>query len=336
MTRFYVVGGRQKLGSDAYSTEEWHHYGAGLIASVDTATGELEAVAEYVSPPEACAAVDDPSILFKTATLSGSRFYVPTQTEVLVFDVPSFRRLEYISLPAFNDVHHVTPGPNGTLFVANTGLDMVMELESDGTVLREWSTAGEELWTRFSPDVDYRKVVTTKPHKSHPNHVCFIDGEAWVSRCDSRDLFCLTRERAPIAIADRWIHDGLVRGDSVYFTAVNGQVIVVDRPTMTVRRTVDLNRIVGREGDAPLGWCRGIEVIDEDRVAVGFSRLRPTKWKEKVKWVKHKLGGNDVGLLPTRLAIFNLRTEQLEQEISLEPVGMNVVFSIHRQSEAGV
>lgn len=333
MARYYVVGGRQKPGSDVYSKEEWHHYGAGVVVSVDTETRELEAVLEYVSPPEACAAVDDPSILFKTATLRGSRLYVPTQTEVLVYEVPSFERVGLISLAAFNDVHHVTPSANGggTLFVANTGLDMVMELNPDGSVVREWSTAGEELWTRFSRDVDYRKVVTTKPHRSHPNHVCFVDGEAWVTRCDQKDLFCLTEDRPPVPIADRWIHDGLVRGDDVFFTAVNGQVITVDRESMTVRRTSDLNRIVGREGDAPLGWCRGIEVVDPDRVVVGFSRLRPTKWKEKVAWVKGKLRGSDVGLMPTRIAQFDLASERLEWEIDLEPVGMNVIFSVHEQ-----
>ena len=336
MSHFYVVGGRQKAGSDVYSKDEWHQYGAGMIVSVDTETGVVEPVLEYVSPPEVCAAGDDPSILFKTATLKGSRFYVPTQTEVLVYEVPSFRQVGYVTLPSFNDVHHVTPAANGNLFVANTGLDMVQEIEPSGAVVREWSTAGEELWTRFSKDVDYRKVVTTKPHKSHPNHVCFIDGDAWVSRCDSRDLFCLTSDRPPVAVADRWIHDGLVRGDSIYFTAVNGQVIIVDRPTMTVRRTVDLNRLAGRddESDAPLGWCRGIEVLDDDRVAVGLSRLRPTKWKEKVRWVKHKLGGSGIGMMPTRIAIFNLRTDELEQEVNLEPVGMNVVFSIHDQARA--
>ena len=333
MARYYVVGGRQKAGTDALSKEEWHHYGAGLIVSVDTATGSIEPVLEYVSPPEACAAGDDPSIVFKTATLKDGRFYVPTQTELLIYDVPSFERVGYVSLPAFNDVHHVTPNPNGaeTLFVANTGLDMVMEMKRDGAVVREWSTAGEPLWSRFSRDVDYRKVVSTKPHKSHPNHVCFIDGEAWVSRCDQKDLFCLTSERAPVPIADRWIHDGLVRGNDVFFTAVNGQVITLDRPSMTVRRTTDLNRIAGRGPESPLGWCRGIEVIDPDRVVVGFSRLRPTKWKEKVNWVKHKLGGSGVGLAPTRIAGFDLAAEKLLWEIDLEPVGMNVIFSIHAQ-----
>jgi hypothetical protein len=254
--------------------------------------------------------------------------YVPTQTELLIYDVPSFECQAYVSLPCFNDVHHVCPGPAGTLFVANTGLDMVLEVTHGGEVRREWSVVGEPLWTRFSRDVDYRKVVTTKPHKSHPNHVFFLDGEVWVTRCDQHDALCLTREQDPIPIGDTSIHDGLVRGDRVYFTQVSGHVIVVDGATKRVCRRFDLNAIAG--GRTPLGWCRGIEVLDGDLVVVGFSRLRPTKWKENVQWVKHRLGGHGIGPLPTRIAMFDLKEKQLCWEVDLESAGMNVVFSIHR------
>jgi hypothetical protein len=332
MTLLYVLGGRQKAGVRPDSKEEWHHYAAGLIVSVDSDTGAVRPEVEYHSPPDACAD-DDPSIVFKTGTLVGSRLYAPTQTEILVYEVPSFRRCGYVSLPCFNDVHHARPGPAGTLFVANTGLDMVVEVALDGTVRGEWSAIGEALWTRFSREVDYRKVVTTKPHRSHPNHVCFLDGEPWVTRCDQHDVWCLTREQPPIPIADKYIHDGLVRGDSVYFTAVNGQVVVVDAGSKTVRRRFDLNAIAG--GGTPLGWCRGIEVLDDDHVVVGFSRLRPTKWKENVQWVKHRLGGDGTGLRPTRIALFDLRHEKICWDVDLEPAGMNVVFSIHAAAQAG-
>jgi hypothetical protein len=332
MTQFYVVGGRQKPGVD-YTTEEWHHYAAGLVLLVEPETGSLRPCAEYVSPPDACAVQADPSIVFKTATLVGSRLYVPTQTELLTYQLPSFERVGYVSLPCFNDVHHVCPGPEGTLLVANTGLDMVVEVTPEGRVCREWSVIGEELWTRFARDVDYRKAVTTKPHKSHPNHVWFLDGEIWVTRCDQHDAYCLTRPQAPIAIAEDCIHDGLVRGASIYFTVVKGQVVVVDAATREVRRRSDLNAITG--GRTPLGWMRGIEVLDDDHVVVGFSRLRPTKWKQNVRWVKHQLGGDGSDLLPTRIAMFDLRRGKLCWELNLEPAGMNVVFSVHRVEPGG-
>jgi hypothetical protein len=327
MTLLYAVGGSQRPGA-THRTKEWHTYGAGVVVSVEVETGRLESCVEYVSPPEVCPESQDPSILFKSGTLVESKLYVPTPTELLVYDVPSFTRSRYVSLPCFHDVHHVRPGADGTLVVANTGLDMVVEVGPDNTVRREWSVTGDAPWKRFSKEVDYRKVVSTKPHHSHPNHVFFLDGDLWVTRCDQHDALCLSREQAPIPIAEGLIHDGLVRGDSVYFTVVSGEVVIVDSAEKAVRRRFDLNAISG--GGAPLGWCRGIEVLDDDHVVVAVSRLRPTKWKQNVRWVKYRLGGRGTGLLPTRLIMFDLRKERRCWEVDLEPAGMNVVFSVHR------
>lgn len=327
MSQFYVVGGRQKSLKDIESVPEWHHYEAAVVVKADMGAGTLEPVLEYVSPPDVCASMDNASILFKTGTVVDSQLYVPTQTELLVYRLPEFELQRYVSLPHLNDVHHVRPGRDGTLLVANTGLDMVMEVGADDRVANVWNVLGENPWARFSPDVDYRKVVSTKPHRSHPNHVWFLEDELWVTRCNQHDALCLTRDREPIPLGDAWVHDGLVRGGRIYFTSVNGFVIVVDAASKQVVGRYDLNAIAG--GGPPLGWCRGIEVIEEDRVVVGFSRLRPTRWKENVRWVKHRFGGGGVGLKPTRLLTFDLAARTVEQEVNLEPGGLNVVFSIH-------
>jgi hypothetical protein len=260
--------------------------------------------------------------------LANGKLYVPTQTEILVYDVPSFSLSRYLSLPCFNDVHHVRPGPDGNLLVANTGLDMVLEIAPDDSVRREWSAIEEELWTRFSRNVDYRKVLSTKPHRSHPNHVFSMNDELWVTRCDQHDVRCLTKVHPPIQLADSAIHDGLAREGSVYFTVVSGEIVIVDALERTVRRRVDLNKVVD-EG-RPLGWCRGIEVLDDDHVIVAFSRLRPTKWRQNVRWAKSRLGGSGRGLLPTRLVMVDLRRERSCWEANLEPAGLNAVFSVHR------
>jgi hypothetical protein len=259
--------------------------------------------------------------------MAGRKLYVPTQTEVLVYDVPSFSCSRQVSLPCFNDVHHVRPGPNAGLLIANTGLDMVMEIAPDDSVRREWSVIGEDPWTRFSKDIDYRKVSSTKPHRAHPNHVFYIGDDLWVTRCDKSDVLCLTREHPPIQVANTAIHDGLVHDSGVYFTVVRGEIVVVDGAERIVRRRVDLNRIAGN--GPPLGWCRGIEVLDADHVVVAFSRLRPTKWRENVRWAKRRLGSRGIGLLPTRLAMVDIRQERFCWEANLEPAGLNAVFSVH-------
>lgn len=325
MTLLYAVGGRQKPGVTE-RVEEWHHFAAGVIVSIHAETGRVEACMDYVSPPDVCPP-EDPSIVFKAGTLMEDELYVPTTTELLVYDLPSFTRTRYVSLPCFNDVHHVLPGPDDSLLVANTGLDMVVEVAPDDTVRREWTVIDEELWARFSRDVDYRKVASTKPHRSHPNFLFYVDDELWVTRCDQHDALCLSRERPPMPVANGLIHDGVVHGDSIYFTVVSGEVVVVDAADKSVRRRFDLEAIVG--DGPPLGWCRGIDVLDDDHVVVGFSRLRPTRWKENIRWVKHRLGGGGSGLRPTRLVMFDLRRERLCWEVDLEPVGMNAVFSVH-------
>jgi hypothetical protein len=328
MTSLYVIGGRQKRGVDIARTDEWHHYSAGIIVSVDLETGSVRSCVEHISPPDACASAQDPSILFKAGTLVGNRLYVPTQTELLIYTLPSFTRVGYRSLPCFNDVHHVCPGPDDSLLVANTGLDMVVEVTRDGVVRREWSVIGETLWTRFSRDVDYRKVVTTKPHRSHPNHVFLLGDDIWVTRCDQHDALCLTREQPVIHLGDRPVHDGLVRNERIHFTMVSGHVVIVDAATKCVSGRHDLNAIYG--ATKSLGWARGLEVLDDDHIVVGFSRLRPTKWKQNIQWVKNQLGGEASDVFPTRIAMFDIRRGRLCWEVDLERAGMNAVFSIHR------
>ena len=89
---------------------------------------------EYKTPPEARAS-NESSHSFKSATLVGNKLYTCTSTEVLIFEVPSFKRIGYISLPCFNDLHHVTPTPEGNLLVANTGIsENLSSLKNGGAV----------------------------------------------------------------------------------------------------------------------------------------------------------------------------------------------------------
>ena len=62
---------------------------------------------EYTSRPGTYGPSD--AVLFKSASVVGDRMYCTTQTEVLVLALPDFTEIAYISLPIFNDVHHVVP-----------------------------------------------------------------------------------------------------------------------------------------------------------------------------------------------------------------------------------
>ncbi len=323
--QLYVVGGAQK--KTAHQVEEWHRHRQGLIVRIDTRTGSHQKCVEYVSPPEACAE-QDPAVLFKAATLDKDTFYVCTQTEVLLFDYPSFEQKGYISLACFNDVHHVRPTNRGTLIVVTTGLDLLVEIDQQGHVIQEWNVLGEDPWERFSKDIDYRKVVTTKPHHAHPNFCFFIDDELWATRFEQRDAISLENPERRIDIGVEKPHDGIVHQGKVYFTTVDGHIIVADTSSLEVETVLNLNEI--NDAGLALGWCRGLLVLDEEKLVVGFSRLRPTKIRENLRWMKHKLGLRETaGNMSSRIALYDIKSKTLCWEQDVEDYGLNVVFSIH-------
>src|SRR6266496_1534290 len=162
MTNLLITGGQQKANRSPFGTKDWCEYHKGIILGIDTKTGERCSSIEYFSPPETISD-ERPEVIFKAGTVEGDRLYLCTQTEVMIYALPHFELLNYISLPCFNDLHHVRTMPDGNLLVVNTGLDMVLMMTKDGAVLREWNVLGEDPWLRFSRDIDYRKI-DTKPH----------------------------------------------------------------------------------------------------------------------------------------------------------------------------
>lgn len=320
MRSLYVVGGQQRSPRSVLNDDQnWYEYQKGIILQVDLETQAVETRVKYVSPPEVCANGD--AVLFKAGTLCNNNLYVCTQTEVLTYTVPNFTQVGYVSLPSFNDVHHVRPTPEGNLLIANSGLEMVLEVTPDGQVLREWNVLGEDPWARFSKKIDYRKGVSTKPHKAHPNYVFYVGEDVWATRFEQRDAICLTRPERRIHIGTERVHDGVVYGDFIYFTTVNGNVVIVNSSTLKTEEVVDLNTM-SEEGTL-LGWCRSV-FLDKERAWIGFSRIRPTKFRDTLSWVR--LGFNRS--LPTHIACYDLQRKRHLTDIDLEAHGLNAVFSI--------
>jgi hypothetical protein len=324
MSDIYVIGGELRR-SMFRKLEEWQSSQKGVIVRVNTEQKTSQALVEYVSPPQVCAA-DLPAVSFKSAFLADNKLYACTSTEVLVYETPGFRLLHYISLPRFNDVHHVYPTREGTLLVAVTGLDMVVELTHSGEFVREWNVLGENPWQRFSPEIDYRIVASTKPHHSHPNHVFQLDDEIWVTRFEQRDAISLTRPGRRIDISIQRPHDGFLFGDFVYFTTVDGHIVLANRKTLQIEKTFDLTRMGGAP-DQILGWCRGLLPVDEHLLWVGFTRVRPTKFRENLAWIKSG-GSYEQTRKPTHLGLYDLARGVCIDEIALEPLGVGIVFSL--------
>jgi hypothetical protein len=320
----YVIGGQQRAPRAALDDDpNWYSYQRGLILRVDLDTGDADICAEYQSPPEACASGDP--VLFKSGTAVGDRLFVCTQTEILVYTIPEFERIGYVSLPCFNDVHHVYPTPRHTLLVANSGLEMVLEVTLDGEIRREWNVLGEDPWAGFSRAIDYRKGVSTKPHRAHPNFVTMIGDDIWVTRFEKRDALCLT-DRRRIDIGIERVHDGIVHHGRMYFTTVNGHIVIANPDTQCVERVIDLTGMA--EQHTLVGWCRSL-MLDEERVWVGFSRIRPTRFRETLSWIRTGFSKS----LPTHIACFDLHRRRQLALIDLEQHGLNAVFGIYPETQ---
>jgi len=326
VSRYYVTGGVQRKNADRY--DEWFAYGEASIVVFDDEEGSVEPVVGYCSPPEMCPDDENASMVFKAGSIDGDRLVVCTQTEILSYSLPGFELLNHTSHRWLNDVHHVTVNHWGNYLVADTGLDMVLELTPEGEVIRELSALPEEdPWTRFDRAVDYRKVPTTKPHRSHPNYVFEVDGELWVTRFVQKDALCLSNPEKRIDAGTERLHDGFVHDGKVFFTSVDGKVVVADPGTGRVLKVHDLNAMT--EANKTLGWCRGLHVLDAERVLVGFSRIRRSKFRENLQWMKYRLGQReDAGKLPTRVACYDLAKGRLEWDLDLEKVHLSAVFSI--------
>lgn len=324
MNGIYVVGGELRQ-SVFRPLKEWQSSRKAIIIYFDPKTKSSRTCVEYVSPPDVCSS-DLPAILFKSASILNGKLYACTSTEVMIYSVPTFQLLHYMSLPCFNDLHHVCPTRQGNLLIVSTGLDMVVEATPEGQVVRVWNVLGENPWERFSEDVDYRTVASTKPHRSHPNHVFLLDDEIWVTRLEQRDAISLTHPGRRIDIAVQRPHDGYLFGDSIYFTTVDGKVVIVNAKTLQVEKIHDLVPMSGSQ-DQVLGWCRGVLPLDDRFAWVGFTRVRPTKFRENLAWIKRGAAYEQVRR-PTHLALYDFQQGKLVDEIPLEPHGIGVVFSL--------
>ena len=316
----YVLGGQQAAPRSILDQDEaWYDYQRGLVLRVDPGNGRATTRVGYVSPPGTRA--PGQPVLFKSGTVQGDRLYVCTQTEVLVYALPAFTQIAHISLPCFNDVHHACPTPAGNLLVAISGLDMVVEIDLHGAVLREWDVLAGQPWTRFSKELDYRQVLSTKPHQSHPNYVFYVDDEIWVTRFEQRDALCLNRPGRRINIGIERVHDGFWHDGRLYFTTVNGCVVIANPTTLEVEDVIDLSDL--HDAGTLLGWCRGI-LVQGTQAWVGFSRIRPTKFREAVSWVRQGFKTSRA----THIGLYDLAARRCLAEIDLESYGLNAAFSI--------
>lgn len=318
MSSLLITGG--VLRPNGYELGEGKYYGCAKLLKLDLESGE---VSPLISIDKGNENFPDeyPNLEFTVGDVERGTLWLTTDTEVRQYRYPSLELLSTYSYPFFHNIHSVAVHCE-ELYVTSTGLDVVVVLKKDdGRLVRLINCEGKPIWHRFSEQTDYRKMHSTRPHDCHPNYVFWIDGEPWVTRCTQEDAVCLSDiskridvsgSRRPISV-----HDGLVKDGRIYFTTVDGAIVIADSKTLMVVDVIELNSLQGFGGVR--GWCRGL-CFWNDLLYVGFSRLRKTRRLEKISWVSRLLYKGDVHTEASVLAV-NVRSKEIVKDYRI-PAGM--------------
>lgn len=321
--KLVITGGRAKKSSSFVNG--WSSFESGLMVIYDMEKEVVLDRFEYRSPIQFTSG-KHASILFKACSVSGQSIFLCTKTEVLIYSQMERRIIHSFSHPLMNDVHHVVCR-DGTVYVVSTGIDAVLCFDEKTFELVNLHYLGEGRFEdKFSYEKDYRLVESLKPHEIHPNYVFFFNNDLYVTRFHKSDCLRI-KDRKPFPLASTPVHDGVLFGDRLYFTAVDGQLIVTD---LESKVCTNFNELRGESG--PLGWCRGVLPLDSRRVLVGYSVLRTTRFRENIKWAYSKVSSRPYSALPTRLDLYDLEKGKLLREIRLDKIGFDAVFAV---AEAG-
>jgi hypothetical protein len=281
MKRLLVSGGRER--ENWFELGDGKAYDAAKLHRIDLENGGTEELLSIESVGENYPKTH-PNIQFTSGCTEGSFLWLPTDTEVRLYQYPSLDLVKVLTFPFFHNIHSVTR-VDDLLVVTSTGLDLVALLDAkEGTVLDLVNVEGKPVWHRHSRDVDYRLVHSTRPHRGHPNYVFQLDGQLWVTRCANDDAVLLydVTERIDVGRGRNIsVHDGVVKDGLIYFTTVDGGISIASSKERRIIEDVDLKKVESK--NTLRGWCRGL-FLDGNCAYVGFSRIRKTRDSRKVRW----------------------------------------------------
>lgn len=258
---------------------------------------------------------DPPSVVAKGRRrltgghVNGDFFYATTFSQILRFNLKTYSTKTVYTSTNFNDLHGIHS--NGHEYaVVNTGLDLVHILNSDFTEKRIIDIGRISGSTkRFSANIDYRTVPSTKPHVVHPNHCFWFENSWWTTRFVQQDAYCLdTRERWDFSSFGQ-PHDGLVTSQGVFFTTVTGYLLKVGH-----NRQITSWHIPTLTHKNHLGWGRGV-MVSGDKAFVSFTKIR----KSISSMAKHATTApKNTPPLDSRIVILDLKKGQVIKEIPIK------------------
>ena len=323
--KLLITGGI--LRENGFELGEGKYYGRASLLRLDTDTGEAETILSINEGNENFPA-ETPNLEFTVGDVDGNKLWLSTDTEIRLYAYPQMELLKTYSHPCFHNIHSVAVHCD-ELYVTSTGLDMVVVLDKHtGDIRRKINTEGKPVWHRFSEDVDYRKEYSTRPHDCHPNYIFWLENEPWVTRCTQEDAVKLSdvTQRIDISGPNKAIsvHDGIVKGDYVYFTSVDSCIVIADINTKKVIETFNVSKLKGYGGLR--GWCRGL-YISGDIFFIGFSRLRRTRRLDKITWVS-RLMNRGKSIEDCSVLGINMTTREIVADFIFPEHMIDAIFTI--------
>lgn len=323
--KFIISGGLQTMGNSVkkYFKSEIGS-DLGILAIVDYSNKKIKIVKELKSNRQFNYEGKGKDIRYTSCSIHDKNLYVASPTEVYIYNLPSLSLKSSFSHPLFNDLHHVRV-IGEELYVVSTGFDAVLIFNLQFELLRIENVLGKDPFHRFSRNADLRTQLSTKPHESHPNFISKIGSDIFVTRFHQKDAVSLSNPDKRFNIGTQKIHDGHEYENKIYFTSVDGKVIVFNKETLEKEEVIDLNKII--TSDSPLGWCRSLAKVD-NYLFVGFTKLRSTKVEDNLLWISSKLFQKGKVGMPTRIVRVNLDNHEIVDEFVLPNHKVNLLFSI--------
>lgn len=325
MSGYLLISGAKER-KNGFELGEGKYYEQAKLLKLNLADGGVEVVMSKSDGGEHYPD-EHPNLQYTSCCLVDDVLWLPTDTEIYKLSYPELDIIKVISYPFFHNVHSVNVF-DGKVYVTSTGLDLVAVLDTEGDIIELINTEGKDVWHRFSEDTDYRLIHSTRPHDCHPNFVFMADGQPWVTRCKQQDAVCLSNvdEKIEITLVEKRIsvHDGVMYKGKVYFTTVDGYLVVTDPASK--KREQEIN-MLSHIKESQLGWARGLSITEEGICYVAFSRLRRTKMKDKLAWLA-KGQFDKMKFIPACVLAFDLNTQTVVNKYDLSIDEIDAIYGV--------
>jgi hypothetical protein len=330
--------------------------GEGRLVEIDFARGTQEARLVYAPPEPLRVPEKGFTGAAWTGSPGTSMLFVCGSSAVYQVDPTSWSVAEIWHQRCMNDLHHVAVA-EGRIYVVNTGLEAIDVFSPIGRFLGShalhpgWLSAARQggsspardalpalLDARWPPQLNeaaaqeeplgayYSPREPSEPTPfsrrkvrdyAHPNHVAVLEGRLLVTRFIDRAVEDVTTFQRVIEGTPGLPHDGLIDGDRLWLTCVNGLVVAY---------AIEDGRVTGREieridvfATGHTGWCRGLAVT-RDYVVVGLTAIRRMP---RYRWCELPLEETETSVL-----CIDRATHRLAGRIELEGARHPKIFSV--------